>query len=101
MRAYDDEEWSIAVARQEGEVEKRDAADAQERFRQEIRRFSRGVELLGNAGYPHVAKAFSLMNRAMQVASTGRFAEWHLSRLYLSYRKSQSWPAANTRGWRS
>lgn len=78
MRVYDENDWARAVAAQEQPGERREAEDARRRFQVETDRLARGVTLLADNRYPHVARAFSLMNRAMSEASGGRFSEWRL-----------------------
>jgi hypothetical protein len=78
MHSYDAKEWAVAVAGQKGSGERKEAEEARQRFQVETDRFARGVALLADSRYPHVARAFSLMNRAMADASRGRFTEWRL-----------------------
>jgi hypothetical protein len=78
MRAYDAERWEAAIAVLHGDRERREAREARERFREETARFARGVDLLADEQYPYIARAFSLMNRAMEAASRGRYVEWRL-----------------------
>lgn len=78
MHEYDAEQWEVAVARQETQHERKEAEEARERFREEAARFARGVNLLADNRYPHVARAFALMNRAMSAASGGRYQAWRL-----------------------
>lgn len=78
MRAYDADVWETTVGRLTAVNERSEAERARERFRDEIARFSRGVELLADPRFPHVLRAFVLMNRAMSAASRGRYSEWRL-----------------------
>lgn len=81
MRSYDSQQWNDAVGRQQGELERNDAEEARATFRQEIERYARGVELLVDRSYPHVLRAFQLMNRSMNAAARGAYAEWRLFQL--------------------
>lgn len=78
MRSYDENDWVREVEAQEHPGERQEAEDARRRFQAEIARFARGIALLSDTRYPHVARAFSLMNHAMGNASQGRFSEWRL-----------------------
>lgn len=78
MRTYDTQVWAAAAAGQSEPGERQEAEEARERFREETARFARGVVLLAGGQYPHVAPAFSLMNRAMETAAQGRFSSWHV-----------------------
>lgn len=78
MSFYDDNDWAQAVAAQEEPGERRESKEARTQFQKEMARFDRGIKLLADTHYPHVARAFSLMNRAMSNASRGRFSEWRL-----------------------
>lgn len=78
MRSYDENDWERAIVAQKEPGERREAEEARRRFQVEMARFARGITLLADNRYPHVARAFSLMNRAMGNANRGRFSEWRL-----------------------
>ena len=78
MRTYDDEVWLAAVAAQKEARERQEAEEARQRFQDETARFARGVALLADGRYPHLARAFSLMNKAMTAAVGDRFTDWRL-----------------------
>jgi hypothetical protein len=78
MRSYDVNDWAQAVSGQREPSERKEAEDARKRFQAETDRFARGIKLLANTRYPHVARAFSLLNRAMADANRGRFSEWRM-----------------------
>lgn len=67
MLRYDAQEWERRIAALQG-LERDEAAEARNRFQQEIERFSRGIDLLANESYPLVKRAFMLMNEAMRSA---------------------------------
>ncbi len=78
MQSYDRDEWETVIQRQTADLERTEAIEARQRFREEIARFARGIELLSDARFPNVARAFSLMNRSMERASRPRYEEWRL-----------------------
>lgn len=61
-------------------LEREEATRSRERFIEECERYRRGVSLIGDAQYPNVRRAFSLMNEAMGL-SVQRFDQWHLFQL--------------------
>ncbi len=77
MRSYDAERWERKVRSLDG-AEREEAVQARQRFRTEIERFQRGVELLADGRYPLVRRAFSLMNEAMEEAARPKYDEWRL-----------------------
>jgi hypothetical protein len=76
MRKYDEEVWEKRVQGLIG-LEREEAIKARTRFRSEIDRFGRGVDLLGNQAYPFVLRAFILMNEAMKQA-TAPHQRWRM-----------------------
>lgn len=76
MREYDEIQWSQKIASLQG-IERDDALTARQQFQTEIARFERGIQLLENSRYPHVRRAFSLMNQAMRMAARG-YDRWRL-----------------------
>lgn len=78
MKDYDKNQWREKIEALGNEVEKRDAETAKLDFANEITRFERGINLLANAAYPNVRRAFSLMNQAMKKTSRGRYDGWRL-----------------------
>ena len=78
MRDYDTSAWAPKIASLEG-AERAEAESARAQFREEMRRFERGIDLLEDPSYPNVARAFSLMNEAMGKVTGGKKeAEWRL-----------------------
>jgi hypothetical protein len=67
MRQYDADAWERRVRTLSG-LEHDEAVLARARFREEIERFARGIRLLEDDRYPHVVRAFSLMNEVMREA---------------------------------
>jgi len=76
MQRYDTDVWEGRV-RSLGRVEQEEAAAARARFREEIERFARGIELLDDTRFPLVKRAFTLMNEVMQDAIAPHHT-WHL-----------------------
>lgn len=68
MLAYDAEVWERRVTALNG-LEREEAINARNRFRGEIDRFARGVDLLSNDDHELVRRAFMLMNEAMGLAA--------------------------------
>jgi hypothetical protein len=78
MKDYDKNQWREKIQTLTNEVERQDAENARQEFANEIIRFERGINLLANAAYPNVKRAFSLMNQAMKKASRGKYSGWRL-----------------------
>lgn len=76
MGEYDTNQWAAKVAVLSG-LELEDALRSRNDYRQEIRRFARGVDLLRNHQYPSVLRAFKFMNQAMERAQKGH-DKWRL-----------------------
>ena len=76
MQSYESERWQEKIDAPSG-VELEEAERDRERFRAEMRRFEVGVRLLEDERYPHVRRAFALMNEAMGRAARG-YEEWRL-----------------------
>jgi hypothetical protein len=77
-RILDRHQWRKKIESLGNEVERRDAEAARQDFASEIARFERGINLLADKRYPNVRRAFSLMNRAMEKASRGKYDGWRL-----------------------
>jgi len=67
MRRYDADAWEPRLSALVG-LEHDEASAARARFREEIERFARGIQLLEDNRYPHVMRAFTLLNEVMQHA---------------------------------
>ncbi|MBV8895189.1 MAG: hypothetical protein JO051_01665, partial [Acidobacteriaceae bacterium] len=76
MRTYDSSAWQEKITALSG-TERAEAETARNTYNQEIAAFERGLTLLGDAEYPHVNRAFRLMNRTMSRVSV-RYNEWRL-----------------------
>jgi hypothetical protein len=76
MQRYDEDAWDRKVRELRG-LEQDEARAARERFRTEIARFDRGIDLLAQDRFPFIRRAFELMNEAMGVA-TGPHLTWRL-----------------------
>ncbi len=76
MRQYDAESWERKERTLAG-LERDEAVAARARFRGEADRFVRGIQLLDDNRYPHVKRAFTLMNEVMQQAIAPHCA-WRL-----------------------
>lgn len=67
MRRYDADAWERRV-RTLGGLEQEEAVAARARFREEVERFARGIQLLEDNRYPLVKRAFTLTNEVMRDA---------------------------------
>ena len=68
METYDRQQWTSKIATLSG-LERTEAEQSRQEFRNEIARYKRGVALLRNATYPDVLRAFCLMNESMRMAN--------------------------------
>ncbi len=76
MRSYENERWQGKIESLSG-VERSEAEKDRDRFRAETDRFEAGVRLLEDDRYPHVRRAYMLMNEALGNAARG-YQEWRL-----------------------
>ena len=84
METYDRDDWGQKVASLDDATEKADAENSRSAFRNEIRSFRQGVELLSQNTDRPEAVAFRLMNAAMLRAGQHRarpITDWHLFQL--------------------
>lgn len=76
MGDYDSNQWAAKVASLSG-IELEDALRSRSDYKLEVRRFTRGLDLLKNSRYPAVLRAFTLMNNAMERSQKGH-DKWRL-----------------------